>query len=112
MSHPVSADVKLTRVADVILCARSDCEVTSALLRKIANARDQLLTFLDAPALVQPTNNECERALRPAVINRKVTNGFRSSWAAHADAALRTVIDTERLAGVSPYHAIRNTIST
>jgi transposase len=95
-----------------ILCARSDCEVTSALLRKIANARDQLLTFLDAPDLVQPTNNECERALRPAVISRKVTNGFRSSWAAHADAALRTVIDTERLAGVSPYHAIRNTIST
>jgi transposase len=95
-----------------ILCARSDCEVTGALLRKIANARDQLLTFLDAPDLVQPTNNDCERALRPAVINRKVTNGFRSSWAAHADAALRTVIDTERLAGVSPYHAIRNTIST
>ena len=95
-----------------ILCARSDCEVTSALLRKIANARDQLLTFLDAPGLVQPTNNDCERALRPAVINRKVTNGFRSSWAAHADAALRTGIDTERLAGVSPYHAIRNTIST
>ena len=95
-----------------ILCARSDCDVTSALLRKIANARDQLLTFLDAPKLVQPTNNDCERALRPAVISRKVTNGFRSSWAAHADAALRTVIDTERLAGVSPYHAIRNTIST
>ncbi len=95
-----------------ILCTRSDCDVTSALLRKIANARDQLLTFLDAPALVQPTNNDCERALRPAVISRKITNGFRSAWAAHADAALRTVIDTERLAGVSPYHAIRNTIST
>lgn len=94
-----------------ILCARSDCDVTSALLRKIGNARDQLLTFLDAPDLVQPTNNDCERALRPAVINRKVTNGFRSSWAAHADAALRTVIDTERLAGLSPYHAIRNTIA-
>ena len=93
-----------------ILCARSDCDVTSALLRKIANARDQLLTFLDAPDLVQPTNNDCERALRPAVISRKVTNGFRSAWAAHADAALRTVIDTERLTGLSPYHAIRNTI--
>jgi transposase len=93
-----------------ILRARSDCDVTSALLRKIANARDQLLTFLDAPDLVQPTNNDCERALRPAVIGRKVTNGFRSSWAARADAALRTVIDTERLSGVSPYHAIRSTI--
>ncbi len=101
---------KLENRIGEILCARSDCDVTSALLRKIANARDQLLTFLDAPDLVQPTNNDCERALRPAVINRKVTNGFRSGWAAHADAALRTVIDTERLTGVSPYHAIRNTI--
>jgi len=94
-----------------ILCARSGCDVTSALLRKIANARDQLLIFLDAPDLVQPTNNDCERALRPAVINRKVTNGFRSTWAAHADAAMRTVIGTERLTGLSPYHAIRNTIA-
>ena len=101
---------KLENRIGEILCARSDCDVTSALLRKIANARDQLLTFLDAPDLVQPTNNDCERALRPAVISRKVTNGFRSAWAAHADAALRTVIDTERLTGLSPYHAIRNTI--
>ena len=84
--------------------------MTRAPLRKIANARDQLLTFLDAPDLVQPTNNDCERALRPAVISRKVTNGFRSSWPAKADAALRTVVDTERLTGVSPYHAIRNTV--
>lgn len=102
---------KLENRIGEILCARPSCDVTSALLRKIANARDQLLTFLDAPDLVHPTNNDCERALRPAVISRKVTNGFRSAWAAHADAALRTVIDTERLAGVSPYHAIRNTIA-
>ena len=80
-------------------------------IEREAGRLHQLLTFLDASDRVQPTNNDCERALRPAVINRKVTNGFRSSWAAHADAALRTVIDTERLAGVSPYHAIRNTIS-
>jgi len=102
---------KLENRIGEILCARSDCDVTTALLRKIGNARDQLLTFLDAPDLVQPTNNDCERALRPAVVGRKVTNGFRSSWAANADAALRTVIDTERLAGISPYHAIRNTIA-
>jgi len=102
---------KLENRIGEVLCARSDCDVTTALLRKIGNARDQLLTFLDAPDLVQPTNNDCERALRPAVVGRKVTNGFRSSWAANADAALRTVIDTERLAGISPYHAIRNTIA-
>lgn len=94
-----------------ILATQSDCDVTTALLGKIANARDQLLTFLDAPDLVEPTNNGCERDLRPAVITRKVTNGFRSAWAAHADAALRTVVDTERLTGTGPYHAIQRTIT-
>jgi transposase len=94
-----------------ILCAQSDCGVTRALLRKIANGRDQLLTFFDAPDLLQPTNNDCEHPLRPAVINRNVTNGFRSNWAAQTDADLRTAIDTERLTGLSPYHAIRNTIT-
>lgn len=35
-----------------ILCVRTSCEVTGALLRKMANARDQLLIFLDAPDIV------------------------------------------------------------
>lgn len=94
-----------------ILCVRSSCEITAAVLRKIGNARDQLLTFLDAPDIVQPTNNDCERALRPAVINRKVTNGFRAEWAAHADAALRTVVDTSRLKSIMPFDAIRAIIA-
>ena len=94
-----------------ILCLGSSCDVTAALLRKIANARDQLLTFIGAPGLVQPTNNDCERSLRPAVINRKVTNGFRANWAAKGDADLRTVVDTQRLAGIGPYHAIQNAIA-
>ncbi len=37
--------------------------------------RDKLLTFLHYPE-VPPTNNESERALRPSVVHRKVTNGF------------------------------------
>ncbi len=97
------------RLAD-ILQTRSDCDIARRLLAKIANARDQLLTFLDAPDLVEPTNNGSERALRPAVINRKVTNGFRSMWAAQTDAAVRTVVDTARLAGQNPFQTIRTTI--
>ena len=34
------------------------------------------------PGLVEPINNACERALRPAVIQRKVTNGYRAMWEA------------------------------
>ncbi len=98
------------RIADIVRAA-TDCNETGAVLRKIANARDQLFTFVDAPDLVEPTNNACERALRPAVINRKVTNGFRAKWAAEADAAVRTAVDTARLAGTNPYAAISQTIT-
>lgn len=95
-----------------ILTTRTDCDVTQKLLAKIARARDQLLTFMDAPArLVDPTNNDCERTLRPAVINRKVTNGFRSVWGAEADAAVRSLVDTKALAGTGPLDAIRSVVT-
>jgi transposase len=101
----------LERSLDAILATPTDCDITGKLIGKIARARDQLLTFLDAPDLLEPTNNAAERALRPAVIHRKVTNGFRAFWAAKADAAVRTVVDTARLQGISPLQAITQTIA-
>ena len=102
----------LERRIDSILLQTTDCDETRKVLRKIANARDQLLTFLDAPdGLVDATNNACERALRPAVINRKVTNGFRSLWGARIDAALRSTVDTGRLTGCNPFDTINQTLA-
>ncbi len=80
-----------------ILSAASSCDLTRALQAKISRARGQLLTFVDYPGLVETTNNACERSLRPAVIQRKVTNGYRAMWAAEGEAAIRTVVDTARL---------------
>jgi transposase len=95
-----------------ILRAPSSCEVTRALQAKISRARDQLLTFLDHPGLVEVTNNACERALRPAVIQRKVTNGYRAMWAAQGEAAIRTVVDTARLTpGATVFGTILATLS-
>ena len=87
----------LERQIAEILAAASSCDLTRALQAKIGRAREQLLTFLDHPGLVEPTNNACERALRPAVVQRKVTNGYRAMWAAEGEAAVRTVVDTARL---------------
>ena len=56
------------------------------------------------------TNNDSERALRPSVIFRKVTNGTRSEWGAECFAAVRSVIGTGRLHGRSPFEAIAQTI--
>jgi transposase len=95
-----------------ILAVASSCDLTRALQAKISRARDQLLTFLDHPGMVEATNNACERALRPAVIQRKVTNGYRALWAAQGEAAIRTVVDTARLApGATVFGTILATIS-
>src|SRR5450432_175880 len=70
------------------------------------DARDKLLVFLTRRD-VEPTNNVSERALRPSVIFRKVTNGFRSGWGAKAYADLCSIVATGRLNGRSPLTAIR-----
>ncbi|MEF2072957.1 IS66 family transposase, partial [Consotaella aegiceratis] len=79
---------------------------------KFRRARNQLLTFADWPGALEATNNACERALRPAVIQRKVTNGYRALWAAQGEADIRTVVDTARLRnGANPFQTIRHTLS-
>lgn len=60
--------------------------------------RDKLLTFLHYDG-VPPTNNASEQALRPSVIHRKVTNGFRSEWGARTYAALESVLATAKQRG-------------
>src|SRR5215210_7000262 len=87
----------LERSLDDILAAPTSCDLARDLQNKVRRARHQLLTFAHWPGLVDATNNACERALRPAVIQRKVTNGYRALWAAEGEADIRTVIDTARL---------------
>ena len=96
----------LLRDLDAILGTATDCELAHELLGQIRRARDQLLTFCDFPGKVDATNNVSERALRPSVIQRKVTNGYRAKWAADAEADLRTTVDTARLSGANPFQTI------
>ena len=100
------------RLAD-ILEAPTQCDLAHDLQRKFRRARDQLLTFVALRGAVEVTNNACERALRPAVVQRKVTNGYRARWAAEGEAAIRTVVDTARLASrTSPFSTILKTVDT
>ena len=69
----------LERRLDDLLARVTACDLTRAVQDKIRRARDQLLTFTLFPGQVEPTNNACERDLRPAIIQRKVTNGYRST---------------------------------
>jgi transposase len=101
----------LLRDLDAILGTATHCELAHELLGQIRRARDQLLTFCDFPGKVAATNNVSERALRPSVIQRKVTNGYRAKWAADAEADLRTTVDTARLSGANPFQTILGAVS-
>ena len=94
-----------------LLTAATGCELARQLQAKIARARDQLLTFCHYPGEVEATNNGSERKLRPCVIQRKVTNGYRAMWAAQAEADVRTTIDTARLKGANPFNVIVATLA-
>ena len=66
---------------------------------------------MSQPTVGRRTNNACERHLRPAVVQRKVTNGYRAMWAAEGEAAIRTVVDTARLSPeMSAFRTILKTL--
>jgi len=75
-----------------------------------AGARSAFDLFGDYPGEVEATNNGSERKLRPCVIQRKVTNGYRAMWAAQAEADVRTTVDTARLKGANPFQTILDTL--
>jgi transposase len=81
-------------------------DATRRLYRAMRRDRDDLLRFVtrrDVPY----TNNACERALRPSVIFRKVTNCFCAEWGAKVYAAAASVIATGKLHGVTALEALR-----
>jgi transposase len=80
------------------------------LFRAMRRDRDDLFRFItrrDVPY----TNNACERALRPSVIFRKVTGGFRAEWGAKVYAAAASVIATGRLYSLTALAALRAALS-
>jgi len=96
---------------DRLLAKSLTNEAAGKLQARYIKHRYKLLTFLNYPE-VPPTNNESERALRPSVVHRKVTNGFRSEWGAKAYAAIQTVIATAKLKGEDVFQALVNLMGT
>jgi transposase len=91
------------------------CKPTDAEGRKLRDAVDldccdKLFVSLKRRA-AEPTNNESERALRPSVIFRKVTNGFRSEWGAKTYAAFCSIVKTGRRNGRTALAAIRDALA-
>lgn len=93
---------EIERRLDRLLARPVTTPAARALVKRYRKHRAHLLVFLHDPQ-VPHHNNDAERALRPSVIHRKVTGGFRSAWGAHAYAALASVIDTAKLRGQSVF---------
>jgi transposase len=83
----------LDRRLDRIMAAVPLGEPGRKLRKRIAANRAHLFVFV-ANRDVPYTNNISERHLRPSVIFRKVTNGFRCEWGAETYAAFRSVVST------------------
>jgi len=96
----------LDRRLDRIMAAVPLGEPGRKLRKRIAANRAHLFMFVvnrDVPA----TNNVSERHLRPSVIFRKVTNGFRCEWGAETYAAFRSVVSTAKANNASVLDALR-----
>ena len=79
------------------------------LRRRIGRCREHLTVFV-ADRDVPPTNNVSERALRPSVVFRKVTNGFRAQWGAETYAAFRSVVSTAKTRGGTVLAAVQDAL--
>jgi transposase len=101
---------KADRRLDRLLAMPTVTPAGAELRQQTKRWRGQFFTFL-VDRDVPPTNNASERALRPSVIFRKVTNGFRSLWGADVHARIRSVIGTGRLNGCSAHQAISRALA-
>ena len=100
---------KLDAKLDALLRITPTHAAGKKLQTAIKGCRRHMFVFLDNRA-IPPTNNGSEQALRPCVIYRKVTNCFRSEWAAHLYADIRSVIETARRRAIGVLDAIRSTL--
>jgi transposase len=86
------------------------CDAGRKMIKIIQKLRHNLFVFV-TNRTVSATNNGSERALRPCAIYRKITNGFRSQWAATLYAHTRSTVETGRRRRVRAIDAIRTTLA-
>jgi transposase len=100
----------LDRRLDRIMAAVPEGEPGRKLYKRMRANRAHLFVFVTNRA-VPYTNNISERHLRPSVIFRKVTNGFRCEWGAETYAAFRSVLSTAKANSASVLDTIRFVLS-
>ena len=101
---------RLERDLDRVLALQPSHRRGQGLRQRYLAVRDNLFTFWERPD-VPPDNNGSERDLRPMVVYRKVTGGFRSTWGPDLCAAVMAVVGTAARRGIDAYHAIHTVLA-
>ena len=101
---------KAERRLDVLLGVPAAHPDGRELQRQIKAWRGKFFVFL-SDRRVPPTNNGSEQEIRPSVVFRKVTNGFRSDWGPAIHAGYRSVTGTAARQGQSAWTAIRHLVA-
>ncbi len=89
---------------------QADHSKLQTLAKEILNDWDAIVAFVNHPEL-PPTNNEAERALRHAVIARRIGYGTRTSEGSLAYSSLLSVIETCRLREINPWNYIAKVLA-
>ena len=101
--------------AELLALARPYISVNTAPQRVLAERMEgfigELFTFVADPA-VPSENNAAERAVRPAVVARKISGGSRSPRGSKTCSVLRTLFETWALQGRNTIDACREMITT
>jgi transposase len=100
----------LDRRLDRIMAAVPIGEPGRKLHKRMLANRAHLFVCMSNRA-VPFTNNISERHLRPSVIFRKVTNGFRCEWGAETYAAFRSIVSTAKANRASVLDTVQFVIS-
>jgi transposase len=105
-----SYQADLNRRLNRLMAAEPIGDAGATLHRRIGRSRAHLFVFVTNRA-VPPTNNVSERHLRPSVIFRKVTNGFRCEWGAETYAAFRSIVSTAKANRASVLEVLRTVLA-
>ncbi len=90
---------------DDLLAIPPACSAGRDLQKQTKAWRNKYFLFLD-DRRVPATNNISEQEIRPSVVFRKVTNGFRSDWGAQVHAGYRSLTSTARLEKLPAWQAV------
>jgi transposase len=106
----VQYQAKADRKLDALLAPPAAHPAGRDLQKKLKAWRTKFFVFLE-DRRVPATNNRSEQEIRPTVIHRKVTNGFRSAWGANAYADYCSLTSTGRIHGHTAFDTIRALIT-